>query len=109
MAVEDADIVAFPFPLPNTHAVQAEEPDATGKQWSDVAVRRKQSVGPMSCLLHEPLETDRRRPSWLIYSKGIQRRSDDTLTGLAPAQELLSNIDGYLLCVPMMSQIATST
>ena len=109
MAVENADTVAFPDPLPVTPTFEAEQPDTTGQQWADVASKWATPAGSVSSVdfvdLWAQVGTD--MLGW-DPEKVSRKAGDDALTGQAPTQELLKNIDGYLLWAPMMTQVASA-
>jgi len=109
MAVENADTVAFPDPLPVTPAFEAGQPDTTGQQWADVASKWATPTGPVSSVGFVNLWS-RVGVNLLGWDpeKVSRKAGDDALTGQAPARELLKNIDGYLLWAPMMTQVASA-
>ncbi|KAF3906714.1 hypothetical protein AA313_de0200109 [Arthrobotrys entomopaga] len=109
MNVLNAATVKFPDLLPMTSTFEAEEPNTTGQQWAHVASKWETPNGTVSSVDFVNL--------WAEIGMGLlgwdpenvsREGGDNTLTGQAPTQELLKNIDGYLLWAPMMTQVAAS-
>ena len=109
MAVENADTVTFPNPLPVSPAFEAGEPDTTGQQWADVASKWKDPTGPISSIDFVDLwkQVGMAMLGW-DPEKVARKEGGNALTGQAPTGELLKNIDGYLLWAPMMTAIAAA-
>ncbi|KAK6524174.1 hypothetical protein TWF694_005834 [Orbilia ellipsospora] len=109
MNVSNADTVKFPDPLPMEPTFEAEQPDTTGKQWADVASKWATPSGPVSSVDFVNLWTEIGTSILGWDPENVSRKGgDNTLTGEAPTQELLKNIDGYLLWAPMMTAAAAS-